>query len=155
MLLLLLFLAWGGWEKSLPFRTDAGAPEGVAIPTCRASWIPSLHAPLSARGNPRISVLIRAAAACRRRPLLEGAALVLGDPGFLVRGGTSSEGASVERHHLLVILSLFFLVSFPFCWACSRCCPSTLLFGTLVWCGCFIYKAGRKPVSRNIRVLTK
>ena len=107
-------VVWEGWEKSLPFGTDAGAPEGVAIPTCRASCIPSPHAPLSARGNPRISVLIRAAAACRRRPLLEGAALVLGVPRCLVRGGTSSEGASVERHLLFVTLSLFFLVSFLF-----------------------------------------
>lgn len=101
-------------EKSLPAGTDAVAPAGVAIPTCGASWIPSLHIPSSVGGNPRISVLIRAAATCRRRLLPEGAALALGDPGCSLRGGTSSEGALAQRRFCLVVLSLPSFVSFSF-----------------------------------------
>jgi hypothetical protein len=43
--------------------TDAATPVGVVLPPWRASWFPPLHSPSSARGNPRTSLLARAAAA--------------------------------------------------------------------------------------------
>ena len=67
-------------------------------------------------------------------------------------GSSSSEGAAVESHLCFrrtvdvgfVLSSLFFFVSFGH--DCAVC-PSSGL--TVVLVGCYIYIAGRKPVSRG------
>jgi hypothetical protein len=40
--------------------SDAVPPEGGTNPSWRASWLPFVHFPLCAGGNPRTSLLVRA-----------------------------------------------------------------------------------------------
>ena len=82
--------------------------------------------------------------------LLEGAALVLGDSRPLKRGGNIAEGAAVTEHHRLRQSAVWLpLYLFLFFWACLAVAPALFFVRSHVRCGCFIYKAGRKPISRR------
>jgi hypothetical protein len=90
--------------------TDAVPPPGGTIPFWRASWLPYVHFPLCARGNPRTIW----SGQQRIAFLLEGAAWYL-TIRCLERGGTFSEGAAVAGRRRLVDLPLS-----PFCFSCGH-----------------------------------
>ena len=93
--------------------------------------------------------MVRAAA---RAFLLEGAAWY-STVQREERGGTSLEGAAVTGHRSLVDPPMSpFLVSFLFFGFVCAAAPACVVLRLYRWlsCGCcFIYKSGRKPVSRD------
>jgi hypothetical protein len=55
----------------------------------------------------------------------------------------------VAGGHRFVDLPIASFVSFFFFGYVSAVAPSLFFVPSLVWCGCLVYKAGRKPISRE------
>jgi hypothetical protein len=125
--------------------TDTVLPSGGTIPSRRVLWLPYVHFPLYARGNPRT----RWSGQQRLAFLLEGVAwnfdnLVRGS-GWIIFGGRSGLGSPSFTRSALV--SIFFF-GHVFVVAPAFSFHSRLLL--VVSCGCYINIAGRKSISRRI-----